>query len=51
MNFDTASIVTSTIVGSVGFVAFVYGQKQRRLPQLVTGTGSNLLMQIPTPGR
>jgi hypothetical protein len=22
-----------------------------RLPQFVTGTGSNLLMQIPTPGK
>jgi hypothetical protein len=37
MNLDANSILASMLVGSIGFVAFVYGKRQRRLPQMIVG--------------
>lgn len=37
MTFDPASLIASFIIGSVGFVAFVYGKRQRRFPQIAIG--------------
>jgi hypothetical protein len=37
MNLDGASLIASLIIGSVGFVAFAYGKKQSRLPQMIVG--------------
>lgn len=37
MSMDPAAIFLSLLVGSVGFVLFVYGKKQERMPQLLAG--------------
>jgi hypothetical protein len=37
VEFDTASIVISMLVGTVGFGIFIFGKKQQRHPQLVVG--------------
>ena len=37
MDFSTATIVASLIVGSLGFGLFLYGKKQLRVPQLAVG--------------
>lgn len=37
MDFDPASFLASLAVSSVGFVAFMYGRKQKRFPQLAAG--------------
>jgi hypothetical protein len=37
MSMDPGSIFLSLLVGSVGFVLFVYGKKQDRYPQLIAG--------------
>jgi hypothetical protein len=37
MDLDTASFVASLVVSSIGFVVFMYGRKQERLPQVLTG--------------
>ena len=37
MDFSPGSIMASLVVGGAGFVAFVYGKKQRRAPQLMIG--------------
>jgi hypothetical protein len=34
---DAEYLFASLFVGSVGYVAFAYGRRQRRLPQLLTG--------------
>lgn len=34
---DAGYLFASLFVSSVGYVAFVYGKRQRRVPQLVTG--------------
>ena len=39
MNLDANSLLASLLVSSVGFVAFAYGKKQSRLPQMVIGLG------------
>ena len=39
MNVDANSLLASLLVSSVGFVAFAYGKKQSRLPQMVVGLG------------
>lgn len=37
MSFDPASLIASFIIGSVGLVAFMYGKRQRRFPQIAIG--------------
>ena len=37
MNVDANSLLASLLVGSIGFVAFAYGKKQSRLPQMAIG--------------
>ena len=44
MNFDPTWLFLSLIPGGIGFVLFVYGKKQQRLPQLIAGL---LLMVYP----
>ena len=44
MNFDANAFLLSMLIGSVGFVAFVYGKKQSRLPQMLAGL---ILMGFP----
>jgi len=42
MDFDPTWLLLSMIPSGVGFVLFMYGKKQERLPQLVVG----LLMMV-----
>ncbi len=44
MDLESASFVASLIVSSIGFVAFMYGRKLERMPQIVAGL---LLMGFP----
>lgn len=44
MNLDANSLLASLLVGSIGFVAFAYGKKQSRLPQMAVGVA---LMAFP----
>jgi hypothetical protein len=44
MTLDATWLFLSLIPGAIGFVLFVYGKKQQRWPQLVTGI---LLMVYP----
>ena len=37
MNLDATWLILSLIPSGVGFVLFVYGRKQQRIPQLVAG--------------
>jgi hypothetical protein len=37
MDLTPGSLFASLIVGSIGFGIFLYGRKQSRLPQLLTG--------------
>jgi hypothetical protein len=37
MSLDPGWLFLSLVIGGVGFVLFVYGKKQERWPQLVTG--------------
>jgi hypothetical protein len=37
VNFDANNFLLSMLIGSVGFVAFFYGKKMKRLPQMVAG--------------
>jgi hypothetical protein len=37
MNLDPNALLASLLIGSVGFVSFAYGKKQRRLPQMLVG--------------
>ena len=39
MNVDANSLLASLLVSSIGFVAFAYGKKQSRPPQLIIGLG------------
>ena len=36
-DFDPVTFLLSMVVSGIGFVAFMYGRKQRRLPQMITG--------------
>ena len=38
MSFDANSLLLSLFVGSIGFVLFVYGKKQARLPHMLVGS-------------
>jgi hypothetical protein len=44
MKLDGNVLLASLLISSVGFVAFAYGKKQRRLPQMLVGL---LLMGFP----
>jgi hypothetical protein len=44
MNLDGNALLASLLIGSIGFVSFAYGKKQRRLPQMLVGLG---LMGFP----
>ncbi len=44
MNLDGNTLLASLLIGGIGFVAFAYGKKQRRLPQMLAGVG---LMGFP----
>jgi hypothetical protein len=44
LNLDGNSLLASLLIGSIGFVAFAYGKKQSRLPQMVIGVA---LMGFP----
>ena len=44
MDFESESLVASLIVSSIGFVAFMYGRRLERVPQIVVGL---LLMAFP----
>lgn len=44
MNLDGPSLIASLVIGSAGFVAFAYGKKQSRLPQMLVGL---VLMVFP----
>jgi hypothetical protein len=44
VDLETSSLVASIIVSSIGFVVFVYGKRQQRVPQIVVGL---LLMGFP----
>lgn len=37
MSFDVTTLMISFVVSSIGFVAFMYGRKQKRLPQMIAG--------------
>lgn len=37
MNLDANAFLASLLIGSIGFVAFAYGKKMRRLPQMLVG--------------
>jgi len=37
MSFNPATLLMSLLVSSVGFVLFVYGKKQARVPHLAIG--------------
>jgi hypothetical protein len=37
MDFSAGSLFASFLVSGVGFGLFLYGKKQARLPQLITG--------------
>jgi hypothetical protein len=39
LNLDGNSLLASLLVSSIGFVAFAYGKKQSRLPQMAIGLG------------
>ena len=44
MDLETSSLIASLIVSSIGFVVFVYGKRQQRVPQIVVGL---VLMGFP----
>ena len=44
MDFDANALLASFAVGSIGFVAFVYGKRQTRLPHMIIGV---ILMAYP----
>jgi hypothetical protein len=37
LDFDATSLMVSFVISAVGFVAFMYGKKQNRLPQMAIG--------------
>jgi hypothetical protein len=44
MDLDANSLLASLVIGSIGLVAFIYGKRQQRYPQLVVGL---VLMAYP----
>lgn len=52
MSLEPGSLFASLIVGGIGFVAFSYGVKQRRVPQIAAGValmGFPYLVPSPLP--
>lgn len=37
MNLEPGPLIASFIIGSIGLVAFMYGKRQKRFPQLAVG--------------
>ncbi|MCB9707712.1 MAG: hypothetical protein H6714_02825 [Myxococcales bacterium] len=37
MNLEPGPLIASFIIGSIGLVAFMYGKRQKRVPQLAVG--------------
>ncbi len=37
MSFDANTLIASFVIGSIGLVAFLYGKRQNRIPQMVAG--------------
>ena len=37
MGMSSTSLMTSMLVSTIGFGFFIYGKKQQRLPQILTG--------------
>jgi hypothetical protein len=37
VDFDANALLASLVIGAVGFVAFAYGKRQGRLPQMLAG--------------
>ncbi len=37
MDIDPIWFLLSLLIGGIGFVAFMYGKKQKRLPQMAAG--------------
>jgi hypothetical protein len=37
MDLDANALLASLLIGSIGLVAFIYGKRQRRAPQLLVG--------------
>ena len=37
LNLDPGSLLLSIVISGIGFVAFMYGRKQKRLPHMVAG--------------
>jgi hypothetical protein len=37
LDFDANALLASLFLGCVGFVCFVYGKRQARLPQMLAG--------------
>lgn len=37
MNFDPNAMLLALLVGSIGFVCFVYGKRQGRFPHMLAG--------------
>jgi hypothetical protein len=37
MSFEPAEFLTSMLVSSIGVVLFMYGRRQKRVPQVVAG--------------
>lgn len=44
MDFDANTFLASLLVSSIGFVAFMYGKRQSRFPQMLVGI---ILMAYP----
>ena len=44
MDFDANALLASLAIGGIGMVSFVYGRRQRRIPQMLVGF---LLMAYP----
>ncbi len=37
MDFDANVLFASLVIGGIGFVAFAYGKRQGRVPQMIAG--------------
>ncbi|HWL86381.1 MAG TPA: hypothetical protein VNO21_11295 [Polyangiaceae bacterium] len=44
MDLNANAILASFLIGSIGLVAFIYGKRQQRLPQMLVGVA---LMAYP----